>query len=86
MPIPEDYICPITMCIMSDPVMTCDGHTFERKDIEEWFKKGNKKNPMTNTPLKNRDLIPNISIRRMIQDFKEGYGRKVEEAKKKKKE
>ena len=28
--------CPITQDIMTDPVMTADGHTYEREAIEHW--------------------------------------------------
>ena len=31
-------ICPITQEIMQDPVVTvCDGHSYERQAIEDWF-------------------------------------------------
>ena len=33
---PPDFLCPITMMPMQDPVMTYDGQTYERKLIEEW--------------------------------------------------
>lgn len=26
--LPNDYMCPILQDIMTDPVITCDGHTF----------------------------------------------------------
>ena len=51
---------------MEDPVITVDGHTFDRTSIEEWFSKGKKTNPMTGTPLKSEMLIPNILLKRMI--------------------
>ena len=31
--IPSEFICPIRLTIMQDPVMTSDGHTFERTAI-----------------------------------------------------
>ena len=38
---PDDFICPITTEIMSDPVMTADaradGHAYERTAIERWL-------------------------------------------------
>ena len=30
---PEDFICPILQEVMIDPVITTDGHSFERKAI-----------------------------------------------------
>lgn len=34
---PEDYYCPITKCLMRDPVSTADGQTYEREAIEAWL-------------------------------------------------
>lgn len=36
----KGFLCPITGEIMADPVMTSDGHTFDRHAIERWFNKG----------------------------------------------
>lgn len=30
------FVCPITRQVMKDPVLTPDGHTYERTAIEEW--------------------------------------------------
>ena len=31
--VPSEFICPIRLVLMEDPVMTSDGHTFERSAI-----------------------------------------------------
>ncbi len=70
---PEDFNCPITCEVMIDPVITADGHTYERKAIEDWFsrqKNGTVTNPMTNEPLENAKLIPNIALRSVIEHYK----------------
>jgi len=36
--VPDDYVCPITAEIMTDPVSTLDGFTYERKAITEWLR------------------------------------------------
>ena len=33
----ELLICPINQVIMQDPVIACDGHTYERRAIQLWF-------------------------------------------------
>ena len=49
--IPHEFICPITAIIIRDPVMTADGHTYERRDIEVWL--ANKAtSPETGLPLR----------------------------------
>lgn len=42
-----------------------DGFTYERSAIEEWICKEGR-SPMTNAPLGNRDLQPNLLIKQMI--------------------
>eukprot|EP00434_Breviolum_minutum_P032940 symbB.v1.2.029141.t1/scaffold3160.1/size62170/1 len=64
---PNEYICPISQEVMKDPVTTCDGHTYDRKSIEEWLS-GNNTSPITGLPLLNKTLIPNHSLRKLIQE------------------
>ncbi|KAK9830341.1 hypothetical protein WJX72_011142 [[Myrmecia] bisecta] len=61
--------CPITQDIMSDPVIAEDGHTYERAAIEEWFKTHDTL-PMTNAVVTSKVLIPNISMRRLVEDYR----------------
>jgi hypothetical protein len=35
----EELSCPISMQLMTDPVVADDGHTYERHAIEAWIKK-----------------------------------------------
>ena len=32
----SSFLCPITQEVMTDPVLTSDGHTYERDAIEHW--------------------------------------------------
>ena len=38
MEVPDDYVCPITTEIMTEPVTTVDGFTYERTAITEWLR------------------------------------------------
>ncbi len=71
--------CPLTMEVMTDPVMTADGQTYERTQIESWFELGNRTSPMTRAELPNTNLTPNIALRNAIREnrsfFKEPAGR-----------
>jgi Ran GTPase-activating protein (RanGAP) involved in mRNA processing and transport len=67
---PNEYFCPITQEIMEDPVMARDGHTYERASIQRWFSMGNQTSPKTGARLPSTDLIPNYSMRSLIQDLK----------------
>ncbi len=56
-------VCPITHEPFVDPVVTADGHTYERWAIERWFEDGNFTSPLTNLPLSSRRLAPNVALR-----------------------
>ncbi|EKX52705.1 hypothetical protein GUITHDRAFT_84671 [Guillardia theta CCMP2712] len=73
--IPFEYQCPITMDVMTDPVIAMDGHTYERQAIESWLK-NHKKSPKTNLPLPSNMLIPNHALKSMIIEWKESRKKK----------
>ena len=56
---PDAYICPITSEMMSDPVSTSDGFTYEREAILEWLRSGNTTSPLSGAVLERNDLVPN---------------------------
>lgn len=64
----ETLMCPITKLPMCDPVMTADGHTFERSAIERWLKK-NTRSPITNLTLPSTEVVPNYALRAIIKEF-----------------
>tara|TARA_X000000950_G_scaffold138709_1_gene172178 strand:+ start:555 stop:2027 length:1473 start_codon:yes stop_codon:yes gene_type:complete len=67
--IPDQFKCPISLEIMSNPVIIESGITFEKKNIEEWFLHHGTC-PITRRLVHNK-LIPNIILKTMIQDFTE---------------
>ncbi|KAK9115905.1 hypothetical protein Sjap_014852 [Stephania japonica] len=72
--IPAHFRCPISLDLMKDPVTLSTGITYDRESIEAWIDAGNRTCPVTNQPLRSGstgqdELIPNHTIRRMIQDW-----------------
>ncbi|WOG97445.1 hypothetical protein DCAR_0416785 [Daucus carota subsp. sativus] len=67
--IPSHFRCPISLDLMKDPVTLSTGITYDRESIEKWIESGNETCPVTNQVLVAFDLIPNHSIRKMIQDW-----------------
>jgi hypothetical protein len=63
----EAFRCPITHQLMRDPVLTCDGISFEREAIVSWFAKGNTTSPATGDQLETTQLVPNLALRKAIQ-------------------
>ena len=62
----SSFVCPITQAVMEDPVMTADGHTYERAAIEQWLASHNT-SPLTGLPLSTHELVPNEQLARQIQ-------------------
>ncbi|KAJ0987275.1 hypothetical protein J5N97_005631 [Dioscorea zingiberensis] len=71
--IPGHFQCPISLELMKDPVTLSTGITYDRQSIERWLETGGRTCPVSNKVLKEGDeeeeMIPNHSIRRMIQDW-----------------
>ena len=68
--IPGECFCSITQEIMEDPVIARDGHTYERQAIKRWFDMGKRTSPKTGARLLSTELIPNHTMRSLIQDIK----------------
>lgn len=64
--IPNQYLCPITLDIMKDPVICSDGYTYERESI---LSLKNNLSPMTRQKIDRKNLIPNLAIKQLIQEF-----------------
>lgn len=71
---PEEFICPISMRLMYDPVVIASGKTFERFCIMKWFNDGNDICPKTNQKLSHLMITPNSTIKKLISKwcFKHG--------------
>lgn len=67
--IPNNFLCPISLDLMKDPVTLSTGFTYDRSNIEAWLQAGNFTCPVTNQLLNSFDLIPNHNLRKMIQDW-----------------
>lgn len=71
---PEELVCPINFCLMTDPVMAADGKTYQRSAIERWFVSGRMKDkhvlsPNTNEPMVTARLYPNLYIKERVDTW-----------------
>jgi len=60
--------CPITQQLMSDPVFTADGQTYERSAIESWLRVHDT-SPLTGGVLEHKNLVPNFALRSVISEL-----------------
>ena len=69
----RDLRCPISLEIMTDPVIASDGFSYERASIERWLV-GHRTSPLTGRPLPSSTLVPNHRLRHVIQDLSGAMG------------
>ncbi|MQL97342.1 hypothetical protein Taro_030032 [Colocasia esculenta] len=67
--VPYHFRCPISLELMRDPVTISTGQTYDRPSIESWIATGNTTCPVTRAPLSDFTLIPNHTLRRLIQEW-----------------
>jgi hypothetical protein len=72
--IPNQYLCPISLEIMSDPIICQDGYTYDRVSI---LALKIPLSPMTRQPIDLKVLIPNIALRQIIEQYAETNGIKL---------
>ena len=65
-PIPLEFVCPLTKEIIRKPLMTRNNINFERDAIISWIQNEDGKCPVTNKPLELSDLIPNRALEEKI--------------------
>merc|ERR1712093_137317 len=65
---PDAFLCPISLDMMTDPVIMSDGYSYEKAVAVDWLSR-KVMSPMTGKPLGNTMLIPNVALRHSIEDF-----------------
>ena len=68
---PPDFMCPITLSVMRDPVTASDGCTYERSAIAEWLTR-RRSSPLTNCAIASASLAPDDALRRRIDQWARG--------------
>ena len=69
--IPNQFICPVSLDIMSDPIICSDGYTYERVSI---LALTNSLSPMTRQPIDKTILIPNLALKQLIEQYAQTNG------------
>ena len=64
----QGFVCPMACELMSEPVVCADGHTYEGRAIRQWLDKYDT-SPITNIPLTSSTLIPNLTLKSMIDNY-----------------
>lgn len=67
-PLPHEFLCPISLQLMRNPVCTVNGHTYD----EVWLRnllRHKQTEPMTGLPLRSQVLIPDEELKGRIHAF-----------------
>ncbi|KAL0856599.1 hypothetical protein Bca101_061752 [Brassica carinata] len=68
-PVPPDFRCPLSLELMTDPVIVTSGQTYERTFIEKWFDMGLMVCPKTRQALSQTSLTPNFIVKAFIANW-----------------
>ncbi|CAL9242411.1 unnamed protein product [Arabidopsis halleri] len=77
--LPHEFLCPITLEIMLDPVIIATGQTYEKESIQKWFDAGHKTCPKTRQELDHLSLAPNYALKNLIMQWCEKNNFKIPE-------
>ncbi|XP_042430319.1 U-box domain-containing protein 34-like isoform X1 [Zingiber officinale] len=69
MDVPKHFFCPILQEVMANPYVAADGYTYEYRAIKSWLGKYDT-SPVTELRFSHRSVIPNLSLRSAIQEWK----------------
>ncbi|XP_076950913.1 U-box domain-containing protein 4-like [Bidens hawaiensis] len=76
-PIPPDFCCPLSLKLMTDPVIVASGQTYEREYIRKWLDLGLTVCPKTMQTLVHTNLIPNYTVKALIASWCESHNVKL---------
>lgn len=69
---PEELVCPISNCLLFNPVITPEGHIYSRSEIERWLSRNNT-DPLSRSPLTFAQLKRCHVVEQLIQEFVSHY-------------
>lgn len=65
----KDWLCPISLTLMTTPMVAADGYTYEKTAIEQWLQT-HTTSPMDRSPILDRRLYKNTALTLAIQAWK----------------
>lgn len=71
---PDEFCCPLSYDLMTDPVIVFPGQTFDRTSIQRWFEQCDlegkpRTNPLTRHNVSRSPLIPNLALKALIEKW-----------------
>ncbi|KAF6256446.1 ankyrin repeat-containing domain protein [Scenedesmus sp. NREL 46B-D3] len=69
--VPSLFLCPLSQRVLIDPVVACDGFTYDRRAVQEWFESGQRTSPLTKQQLRSTATLPNHVVRCAVNEWME---------------
>ena len=66
---PSEFNCPITLQAMRIPVVSCDGHSYDKNAIIAHYRSKPYKSPITNVAVNSEALFPNYSVASLMESL-----------------
>ena len=71
---PSEFVCPLTLDVMDDPIMTKYGQSYERSALLEWLQSGHGVCPLSRRPLHLQDIVTNHGLRMKVEEWRKDNG------------
>jgi hypothetical protein len=71
--VPSEFICPLSLQVMIQPLISKTGIHFERSAILAWLAQGSNTCPITHKALKASDLVPDKRLEARLQFWREEH-------------
>lgn len=72
--VPSEFICPLSMQVMIQPLVSRSGIHFERAAILTWLAEGSGACPMTGESLRPSDLVPDKRLEARLKFWRDENG------------
>ncbi|KAF8057242.1 PUB24 [Scenedesmus sp. PABB004] len=69
--VPAAFLCPLSMAVMTQPVVSPSGGSFDRPALMAWIRRFNS-DPLTGAPLRSDQVAPNLALRDLIHAWASG--------------
>ncbi|WZZ16318.1 hypothetical protein YC2023_109407 [Brassica napus] len=76
--VPKDFVCPISLDLMTDPVIVSTGQTYDRTSIARWIEEGHCTCPKTGQTLMDSRILPNRALKNLIVQWCTASGVAIE--------
>ena len=77
---PEGFICPISLCLFTQPVLASDGRAYDRPSLVAWAETCQSTghpfaSPVTGEAMDFHAVLPNFHLKALVDEFVEGKTR-----------